>query len=134
MKMNYILKSIFMLSLTLLLSIGAKAQDGQQTQMSPQELLDREAKQMKKQLLLTKEQVGKLEQVNKNTIAAMIELRNSQGMDRQARMEKMRNMRTDRESAIKEMLTAEQIEKYEIMRKDRENDRSQQWGARRESN
>jgi Spy/CpxP family protein refolding chaperone len=134
MKMNIILKSLFVISLGLLLSVGAKAQDGPQGQMSPQELLDREAKQMKKQLLLTKEQTAKLEQVNKNSITAMIELRNNQALDRQARIDKMRSMRTEREAAIKAMLTEEQSKKYEEMQQNREHNRGQQWGGRRENN
>ena len=134
MKTKTIFKSLFVISLGLLLTISANAQDSQQGQMSPKEILDKEAREMKKQLLLTKEQTAKLEEINKSSITALIELRNNQSMDRQARIEKMRSMRTERETTIKSMLTEEQAKKYEVMQQNRENNRSQQWGGRRESN
>ncbi len=134
MKMNNILKCLFVAGIGLLLSVSAKAQDGQQGQMSPQEIFDREARLMKKELVLTKEQANKLQEINKNSIGVMIALRNDQSMDRSAKIEKFRGLRTERETSIKAMLTEEQLKKYEVMQQNRENALRQQRSERRENN
>ena len=119
MKQNMIKRAILVASFGLL-AVGAMAQ-GQQQEMEVQHV-----ERLTRQLNLTTEQVAKLQEINLGTRAAMLNLRNDQSMDRPSKMEKMRILRSERETAIKAILTQEQGEKYEAMLQGQQNRPPQQ--------
>lgn len=131
MKMNTILKSFFLFGMSVLMAVGAMAQAGQPGQITPQERAERQAAYLKKQLALTEEQALKLDEINKSSAEAMMSLRGDQGLDRQARMEKMRGLRNKREAAIVAILTDQQKQKYKSMLQSQENRQVQRTQQRR---
>ena len=119
MKQKSILTRLFMLSLGLLLSVGAMAQRGQENQTSPEDRAARMVAQYQKQLSLTTEQTQQLQDVMKQSAAAIQELRANTGLSRPERMGKMKSLRDERDSKVKALLTDEQKKQYDALEQKR---------------
>ncbi|WP_229968971.1 hypothetical protein [Pontibacter harenae] len=104
---------LFVLCFSLLLSVGAMAQ--QRPQQTAEERAARMMETYKKELNLTAEQVTKLEEINKQNTAAMVALREDTSLEREQRMGKMRELRETQAKAIKAILTEEQQKKFDAL-------------------
>lgn len=116
---------LFVLSLGLLLSISAMAQRGSHTKSTPAERTARLVEQYKKQLDLTSEQTVKLQSIASRTTDATRELRANSSLNREERIEKVKNLREEQEKEVRAMLTPEQQQKYEAWQKKRDSRQAQ---------
>ena len=80
---------------------------------------------MKKNLALTDEQSSKLKTLNESYKGKFESLKNNESLDRTAKKEQFRALRDQHKQEMKSVLTQEQIQKLDEMKKDR--------GSRREA-
>ncbi|MFA6125894.1 MAG: hypothetical protein WC699_01190 [Bacteroidales bacterium] len=105
MKRNIILSIV----LGLFLVGGLNAQDQQQNmQQRRQQQID----DLKKELVLTKEQTPKFDAIYKEFSEKMAAARAAAGDDREGMRAKMQEMNKDRDAKIEKMLTPEQVKKF----------------------
>jgi len=88
-------------------------QNPQYQQMSPVERAKQETEWMKKDLVLTAQQLAKVDSINLRYAKKRSEMRSQmQGQDREAMMAKMQEMQTQKEAELKPVLTEDQMKKY----------------------
>lgn len=105
MKRNLILSMV----VGLFLVGGLNAQDQQQNfQQRRQQQID----DLKKELVLTKDQVVKFDAIYKDYNDKMAKARESAGDDRAGMREKMTEMNKDRDTKIEKILTPDQVKKF----------------------
>jgi len=107
------LNLLFLLCFSLLLSVGAMAQ--QRPRQTAEERAARMMETYKKELNLTSEQVTKLEEISKQSVTAMNTVREDASLGREQRISKMGELREAQTTAIKEILTDEQKKKFETL-------------------
>jgi len=104
MKRNFILSIV----LGLFLVGGLNAQDQQSFQQRRQQQID----DLKKELVLTKDQVVKFDAIYKEASEKMTAAREAAGDDREAMRAKMTELNKDRDAKIVKILTPEQVTKF----------------------
>lgn len=117
----------------LLISLNAVAQQGQgrgRYTMDPKDFAERQTTQIKESLNLTAEQLPKVEALNLKYAEKMSEARTQTEGDREAMRGKMREMMTEKDTELKEILTADQWTKFEADRKERMQNRGGGGGRR----
>ena len=72
---------------------------------------------MKKDLALTDDQSAKLKSMNESYRSKFETLRKNESLDRSAKQEQMKTLREQQKSELKNVLTEEQIQKLEEMKK-----------------
>jgi Spy/CpxP family protein refolding chaperone len=107
----------------LIFTISAFAQQGGgRGSMTPQEIADRQTNQMKETLVLTAEQLPKIEALNLTYAEKMVTAREAADGDRESMRDTFRAMMKEKDVTLKEILTSEQWTKLEAWRKEaREN-------------
>jgi hypothetical protein len=125
-----------LLSAVLLLSIAtfAFAQrpggGGGGTRSTPEETAKRTTEWMTKELKLTEKQIPKVDSINLVYAKRQSELfRNAQGGDRSQMREAAQKLNTEKETALKPILTEKQLEAY---KKELEKQRAARGGGRRQ--
>jgi len=93
--------------------MGQGRMGGMRGPMSPQMQLDR----MTKQLDLTKDEQDKIKPILEDQQKQMEDLRNDTSTDREARMDKMRDIHKSHAEQIRNVLTTEQQTKFDEMQK-----------------
>ncbi|HMR17751.1 MAG TPA: hypothetical protein PKA53_00505 [Sphingobacterium sp.] len=107
-------------------TVSLAQERGNRQERNPEERAKAEVERLKTELGLSKPQqdsiLNYILQANQEQRKAMEQA----GGDRQAAFEKMRAQRETRQTKIKSFLTKEQIEKYEVLQKERIGNRPQQ--------
>lgn len=107
MKRNLILSMV----LGLFLVGGLSAQD-QQQQQNFQQRRQQQIDDLKKELVLTKDQVTKFDAIYKEFNEKMAKARESAGDDREGMRAKMTEMNKERDLKIEKILTPDQVKKF----------------------
>ena len=117
MKRNFFMTA----ALALVLVFGLQAQDRPQQnfQQRRQQMID----ELKKELVLNKEQETKFDAIYKEFNEKMAAARQSAGDDREAMREKMGKMNKERDEKIEKILTPEQVKKFKDYRAKQEQQR-----------
>ncbi|HVY68998.1 MAG TPA: hypothetical protein VHH73_03680 [Verrucomicrobiae bacterium] len=102
---------------------GSGAGGGQRRQRTPEEQM----KRLTEELKLNDDQAGKLKPIFEEQRKAMAEMRKDTSLAQEDRRKKMRELREASDTKIKAILTSEQFEKYEKLRRG-------QGGGRRRQN
>jgi len=124
MKANHILKRVFVLGLGVFLSVGAMAQDQQQTtlrkQLTPAQRQEKMLENYKKNLNLTDAQTRKMKNLQERNVKDTQAIRNDQNLTRDQKQEKMKALRTSHQQEITALLNAEQQQKFTAMQAKRQ--------------
>jgi Spy/CpxP family protein refolding chaperone len=108
MKRNIILSTV----LGLFLVGGLAAQDQQPPQQNFQQRRQQQIDDLKKELVLTKDQVTKFDAIYKEYSEKMATARQAAGDDREAMRAKMTEMNKERDLKIEKILTPDQVKKF----------------------
>jgi Spy/CpxP family protein refolding chaperone len=105
-----------------ILTAEQKAKIQEQRKKSMEKRQERQAKRMekmKKDLALTNDQSSRLKSMNESYKTKFESLRKDESLDRTAKKEQFKTLHKQHKAEIKNVLTQEQIQKLEEMRKDR---------------
>lgn len=109
------------------------AQNGPKGQHNPQALESRHREKLQQELNLSDEQTARLEELNKANKEAILSIRNDETLDRQTKVEMIREVRQEREEALKELFTPEQFKQYtQLQQQHKQHRKAQQPKGRRE--
>jgi Spy/CpxP family protein refolding chaperone len=89
-----------------------QAQQQQRGSMDPVEMSKKQTERMKENLQLSEDQVNKVSKINLDFAQKRQELRKSASDDRTAMREQMEKIRDERNTELKQVLTAEQYKKF----------------------
>ena len=123
--MNKIQKSLTALLLCLICFQIAQAQGprrGNFADRTPEEIAERQTTAMTKQLELTEEQAAQIKDLNLNFAKKRKEVMEANEEEREAIRESMKTVQDEHAEALKTVLTEEQLQKWEELRKERRPD------------
>ena len=102
---------------------GARANRGDRPQMTPEQRLQRQTKQLVDTLKLTKEQEQKVTAINKKYMDKQpfdwSKMRDANDEERAKILEQRKKIQDEKDNEIKAVLTAEQIKLYDAIQKKR---------------
>ena len=99
------------MALGLFMVVGLSAQD-QPPQQSMQQRMQQRIDDLKKELVLTKDQGTKFDAIYKEATEKMTAARTAAGDDREAMRTKMTEINKDRDAKIEKILTPDQVKKF----------------------